>query len=117
MTHALADHLLSWHTDWSWFLNATQCCLPCVIELPCVIANSTHQFLLTVANGIVNLKTGKLLGHERKHLLTHITDIAYDQSATAPTWLRFLEDVFQDDGELIAFVQKAVGYSLDGGRA
>ena len=74
----------------------------------------THQFLLTVSNGIVNLKTGKLLGHERNHLLTHITNVAYDQSATAPTWLRFLEDVFQSDAELIAFVQKAVGYSLTG---
>ena len=74
----------------------------------------TKQELLTVANGVVDLKTGQLLCHERKHLLTHITDIAYDQSATAPTWLRFLEDVFQSDAELIAFVQKAVGYSLTG---
>lgn len=46
--------------------------------------------------------------------LTHHTPIAYDEKATAPTWLRFLDEVFSGDSDLIAFLQKAVGYSLTG---
>ena len=31
-----------------------------------------------------------------------------------PTWERFIREVFADDAETIAFVQRAVGYSLTG---
>ena len=74
----------------------------------------THSFLLNCANGTVNLKTGQLDPHQRRNLITHTTPVVYDPAATAPTWLQFLQGVFQGDHSLIQFIQKAVGYSLTG---
>jgi putative DNA primase/helicase len=43
-----------------------------------------------------------------------VSSIAYDESATCPLWISFLQKVTQDNGDLIKFLQKAVGYSLTG---
>lgn len=72
------------------------------------------HFLLNCRNGTVDLRTGAIRPHERKDLLTHDVEIDYRPDATTPTWLRFLDDVFAHDAELIHFVQRAVGYSLTG---
>jgi len=71
-------------------------------------------YLLNVANGIVDLRTGELLPHNPEMRLTKIAPVAYNPEAKAPTWERFLKDVFCGDEELIAFVQRALGYSLTG---
>lgn len=71
-------------------------------------------FLLNASNGIINLENGELQEHNREDRLTHQVGISFDQSATCPTWLAFLESVFDADPDLIQFVQRAVGYSLTG---
>lgn len=71
-------------------------------------------FLLNASNGTLDLTTGRLREHARADLLTHDTEILYKPNATAPTWLRFLHDVFAGDADLIRFVQRAMGYSLTG---
>lgn len=38
----------------------------------------------------------------------------YDAGAKCPRWLQFLNEVFHSDQELIAYIQRAVGYSLTG---
>ena len=72
------------------------------------------RFLLNCRNGTVDLRTGALRPHERLDLLTHDVEIDYRPDTAAPTWLRFLNDVFAHDAELIHFVQRAIGYSLTG---
>lgn len=72
------------------------------------------HFLLNCRNGTVDLTTGALRPHERLDLLTHDVEIDYRPDAAAPTWLRFLHDVFAGDADLIRFVQRALGYSLTG---
>jgi putative DNA primase/helicase len=72
------------------------------------------HFLLNARNGTVDLRTGALRPHARADLLTHDTEIQYRPDATAPTWIRFLHDVFAGDADLIQFVQRAIGYSLTG---
>jgi putative DNA primase/helicase len=71
-------------------------------------------FLLTVANGTVDLTTGKLRPSRPEDLITRATEVVYDPNATAPRWLEFLDQVFSGDADLISYVQKAVGYSLTG---
>lgn len=72
------------------------------------------RFLLNATNGTVDLETGKLRQHRRADLITHDTEIPYDPAATCPVWERFLSVVLRNDAELIAFVQRAIGYSLTG---
>jgi hypothetical protein len=47
-------------------------------------------------------------------MITMNAGARYDPEADCPRWLRFLDEVFDGDAELIDFVQRAVGYSLTG---
>ena len=38
----------------------------------------------------------------------------YHPAATCPRWERFLDEIFDGDGERISFLQRGVGYSLTG---
>ena len=71
-------------------------------------------WLLNVANGTLNLKTGVLESHSRNDLISRLIPIDYSEAAACPRWLSFLERVTEGDDELIGFLQKAVGYSLTG---
>jgi putative DNA primase/helicase len=71
-------------------------------------------WLLNVANGTIDLRTGELRPHRREDLLTRIADITFDPQARAPRWEQFLQEVFRGDADTIAFVQRAIGYSLTG---
>lgn len=70
--------------------------------------------LFNVENGTLDLRTGKLLPHNPDNLISKISPVNFDASAECPTWLRFLNEVFQGDKQLIEFVQRAAGYSLTG---
>ncbi|WP_242447977.1 DNA primase family protein, partial [Bacillus thuringiensis] len=78
-----------------------------------------HNFLFNCDNGVIDLKTGELLPHNRDLLLTKISPIKYDKNAECPNWKAFLESIFKTstgeaDHELINYLQKAIGYSLTG---
>jgi len=72
---------------------------------------------LNVANGLLDLRNGRLEPHNRNALATRIADIAYDPAATAPTFESFLYRVFAGDQQLIGFLQRLVGYCLTGSTA
>jgi len=71
-------------------------------------------WLMTVGNGTLNLQTGELQTHDRTDLITKLAPVRYDESATCPTWLAFLDRVLAGKSDLIDFVQRAIGYSLTG---
>jgi putative DNA primase/helicase len=71
-------------------------------------------YKLNLLNGTVDLKSGQVYPHSREDLITKICPVEYNQHATAPTWNRFLNDIFAGDQELIEYVQKAIGYALTG---
>lgn len=73
-----------------------------------------HQSLLNTPNGIINLRTGELLPHDREKYITKITNTEYTDKIDCPLWEQFLKDIFNGDTELINYIQKAVGYSLTG---
>lgn len=70
------------------------------------------RWLLNCRNGMVDLRTGRLLPHDRAALCSKLANVCYDSAATCDTWDRFLDTVFAGDAELIAYVQRAVGYAL-----
>jgi putative DNA primase/helicase len=65
-------------------------------------------------NGTIQLKSGTLSPHCRENLITKLAPVEYDSGARCPRWLEFLERIFDNDCELILFIQKAIGYSLTG---
>lgn len=70
--------------------------------------------LFGAQNGILDLRTGRLRDGRPEDRITLHTAIGFDAKAACPRWLRFLDEVFGADVELIDFIQRAVGYSLTG---
>lgn len=50
----------------------------------------------------------------REDYMTQLLGAAYDPEATCPRWLQFLDEVFLGNAELIAYIQRAIGYCLTG---
>jgi putative DNA primase/helicase len=74
----------------------------------------SHPWLYNVLNGTIDLHTGKLRSHDRSELHTKVASVECDPDAQAPTWEKFLLDVFAGDVELIGFLQRYCGYGLTG---
>lgn len=75
---------------------------------------NADPWLFNVQNGTVDCRTGKLRPHNPADLITFISPVAYDPAADCPTWTRFLSEVFAGDLEMVAFIQRGVGWSLTG---
>jgi len=71
-------------------------------------------WLLNCLNGTLDLRTGELREHRREDRITKLIPVEYDPEATAPTWDAFLQRIMDGNEDLIAFLQRAVGYSLTG---
>jgi putative DNA primase/helicase len=71
----------------------------------------TDPHLLNFLNGTLDLRSFQLLPHNQKHLITKVVRYNYASQATCPTFLTFLARIL---GPLVAFIQKALGYSLTG---
>ncbi|WP_088840672.1 phage/plasmid primase, P4 family [Listeria sp. ILCC797] len=74
----------------------------------------TNPYYFNSQNGFVNLRTGQLKEHDRTQMFTKISLVEYTDKIDAPLWEQFLKDIFNNDEELIRYIQKAVGYSLTG---
>lgn len=74
-----------------------------------------HHHLLAVANGTVDLRTGKLSPTDPAHLISRRLEVAYRPDATAPRWLEFLREVFPNHpDEMPEFLRRLIGYGITG---
>ena len=76
-------------------------------------------FKVNCSNGVIDLKTGELLSHDRHMMMTKNTHVEYQPNAKCPKWIDFLESIMKDEKgnikhDLIEFLQKAIGYTLTG---
>ena len=75
----------------------------------------THKTLVNTQNGIVDLDTSATVPHNPKMYMTRMLGTSMPHNPKKPVlWLRFLDDIFGDDKELIRYIQKSVGYCLSG---
>ena len=86
--------------------------IPEVIVLPEDL--DKNPWLLNTETGTLDLKTLKLTPHDQGDLITAVTGTGYKVEAECPRWMKFLDEIFGGDDEIIEFVQRAVGYSLTG---
>jgi putative DNA primase/helicase len=73
-----------------------------------------NLMLLGVANGVINLRTGRLLKGDPSDLISLHTGVPYDPAALCPRWEQFVREVFGGDEEMTAYIQRALGYSMTG---
>jgi putative DNA primase/helicase len=74
----------------------------------------SDPYLLTVADGTLDLRTGTLRPADPADRITKMSPIKFDPEAECPTWLRFLLEIFDGDQELVEFDQRWTGYLLTG---
>jgi len=71
-------------------------------------------FVLNTPAGIVDLRTGQLRPHDPEALCTRVTNGSPEPQARAERWERFLREIFAEDNDLIAYVQKACATAMLG---
>ncbi len=71
-------------------------------------------YVLNVANGIIDLRSGELGQHRRDALCSLVTPIAYDPAAECPRFLGFLGEIFDGDQITIDYLRRVVGVALIG---
>lgn len=111
------ERLLKWATKSQNkpTLHAMECLARDEIEvLSSPDERDIDKYLLNCQNGTIDLHTGKIKPHNQKDNITKIIPTFYDQAATCPAWIDFLDIFFDGNGELINFIQRAVGYTLTG---
>jgi putative DNA primase/helicase len=89
--------------------------LPSVPGVPAKASDfdANHE-LLSVENGTINLRTGKLHPHTPADMITKRLDVAYHPDAPAERWNQFLTEVFPGHPDLPGFMRRLVGYGCTG---
>jgi len=71
-------------------------------------------WLFNVANGTLDLRTGKLQDHDRTDYITKKSPVKYDPNATCPLWEEFLLYAMEEDQDVVDFIHRFFGYCLTG---
>jgi P4 family phage/plasmid primase-like protien len=110
---AMLAHALKWEEA-----HEIAACLELVKSEPGIPVRpadlDTNPWLFNVPNGTIDLRTGKLLPHQRGHLITKLAAAHYDPDAKCPLWERVLDRIMGGSGGLIRYLQRTAGYSLAG---
>jgi len=69
---------------------------------------------LNCANGVLDLRTGRLVPHSPAQRFTYCLPVEYKPQADQTAWLRFLHDATDGRPEMVRYLQLALGYSLTG---
>ena len=72
------------------------------------------KWLLACENQTIDLKTGKPQSNLPENMLLRSTGITYKPLEECPRWQQFLMEIFNNDMELIDYIQRAIGYTLTG---
>ncbi len=71
-----------------------------------------NPWLANAPGGVIDLRTGQVRPHSRADRMTKITTAT--PKGACPGWLAFLADVTGGDTDLMAYLQRVIGYCLTG---
>lgn len=75
----------------------------------------SNKTLVNAQSGVLNLDNCSIAPHDHKFYMTRMLGTSMPLKPKRPElWLKFLNEIFSGDKELIRYVQKALGYSLSG---
>ena len=107
--------LLLWHTNSQNQGKLEACAKGLESRLVVRMAELDRDpWLLNVANGTIDLRTGDLKEHDREDLITQIVEVEHDLDARAPTWAAFLDAAMRGSVGLTTYLQRLIGYTLTG---
>ena len=70
------------------------------------------QDVVSLRNGLFHIPTRALLPHTSKFFTLNTLPFVWEPDAVAPTWEKFLSDVWPDDREMIDTLQEMLGYLI-----
>lgn len=76
--------------------------------------------LLACPNGTLDLRSGKLVPPNRKHLISQKSPVEWDENAACQRWEQFLGEIFidpvtgQTDHDMIGYLQRVFGCAIAG---
>lgn len=70
--------------------------------------------MVSVKNGVVDLKTGKLVKHQRSFYFTKELNINFDSRSSREVFDGFIESIFLKNLKIIEYIKRACGYSVTG---
>jgi putative DNA primase/helicase len=71
-------------------------------------------YILPCINGIIDLRTGKVMSNSPSFFIRNVCPTAYDAGAMCPLFMLFLEDIMLGHQEMIDFLKRLMGYILLG---
>ena len=80
----------------------------------CLSDFDSQPHLFNCQNGTLDLRTRAFQPHTPDDMLATISGVKYDPDACSALWEKTVVDVMQGDRDLIAYLQKALGYGLTG---
>lgn len=90
-----------------------------LLRMDARITASPEQFdadpwLLNTPGGIVDLRSGSITEADPDQLCALITRVAPDFEMPMPRWTKFLQETTNYDVEMMAYLQRLIGYALTG---
>ena len=73
---------------------------------------NTNDYLINLDNGTYDLKAHRLQEHDPTDMITKTVGYDFDHEAVAPRWKKFLDEIFEEDREVVQWVQCLLGMSL-----
>jgi len=73
--------------------------------------------LFNVQNGTFELNKQILREHRQSDHITKLANASLQDNAVCPRWIRFIDEITNEDAALALFLQKFCGYMLSGDRA
>ena len=82
--------------------------------IPVMNSNFNYDgYLFNCESGVIDLKRKKILPHNKDLMLSRFSpfEVKYNKPKQ---WLKFLNEIFDDDKEVIAYIQRVFGYAMTG---
>ncbi len=84
-------------------------------DIRCSVTDfDADPWALNCENGTLNLRTGQIEPHDPARMCSRLAPVRFVPGARHPTLDAYLDLVTESDPELIAFIQRCLGYSLTG---
>ena len=71
-------------------------------------------YILNTDNCVIDLKDFQAYDHDSDRLISKSVGYAYDEDAICPIFIKFLNEIFAGNEEIIAYLQRLIGYCLTG---